>query len=134
LGLPGWYAAAFRERIAAAERYRKIHGEAVWIVLRYVGDKNVSSNNVLPSGWLKYTKSDQWTNHVREFSCTSAGSAVDVEGEAALVVLEAAAAAADAAARREAEVRESMESRRVLSSSRATSHRPVRMSEASLPQ
>ena len=30
--------------------------------------------------------------------------------------------------------RESMASRRVLSSSRAMSHRPVRMSEASLPQ
>lgn len=43
-------------------------------------------------------------------------------------------ALADAEARREEEVRESMASLRVLSSSRATSHRPVRMSEASLPQ
>jgi len=42
---------------------------------------------------------------------------------------------ADAEARRE-DVRESMASLRVLteSCSRATSHRPVRMSEASLPQ
>jgi len=41
---------------------------------------------------------------------------------------------ADAEARREEDVRESMVSLSVLSSSRATSHRPVRISEANLPQ
>src|ERR1700722_15659256 len=40
----------FFRRIAALARYRSIHGPAVWIVLRYVGDRNVSRRRVRPCG------------------------------------------------------------------------------------
>jgi len=46
-------AAALRDRMAAAARYLRIHGHAVWMVLRYAGERNVSRRSVQPSGWLK---------------------------------------------------------------------------------
>ena len=114
-------AAALRDRMAAAARYRRTQGHEVWMVLRYVGERNVSRRRVRPSSWLKYTKSDQWVSHVRECSCPRAGSGRVEVGE-----LDAS---------RDDGLREdSMASLRVLSSSSATSHRPVRISEASLPQ
>ena len=114
-------AAALRDRMAAAARYRRTQGHEVWMVLRYVGERNVSRRRVRPSSWLKYTKSDQWVNHVRECSCPRAGSGRFVDGELDV-------------SRDEGLRDDSMASLRVLSSSSAAFHFPVRISEASLPQ
>jgi hypothetical protein len=115
--------AALRDRMAAAARYRRTQGHEVWMVLRYVGERNVSRRRVRPSSWLKYTKSDRWVSHVvRECSCPRAGSSrFEEDGE-----LDES---------RDDGLREdSMASLRVSSSLSAASHRPVRISEASLLQ
>jgi len=39
--------------MAAAARYLRIHGHAFWMVLRYVGERNVSRRSALLSGWLE---------------------------------------------------------------------------------
>lgn len=57
-----------QESIAAVVRYWSIQEHEVWIVFRYVGERNVSRRRVLPCGWLKYTKRDQWMCHVQEWS------------------------------------------------------------------
>ena len=86
-----------------------------------MGERNVSRRSVRPSSWLKYTKSDQWVSQVRECSCPRAGSGRFEDGELEV--------SSDDGVRED-----SMASLRVLSSSSAASHRPVRISEASLPQ
>jgi len=43
----------FREMIQAAVRYRRIHGHEVCMVLRYAGERNVSSRRERPCSWLK---------------------------------------------------------------------------------
>jgi hypothetical protein len=104
-----------RERIAAAARYRNIHGHEVWIVFKYDKFKNVSNNSVLPCSWLKYTNNDQCNHHVLDCSWLRADFSV---GETRLRFV----------------ARESMTSRSVFNSSSAPTQLPVRMSEASLPQ
>ena len=47
---------------AAAARYRRTQGHEVWMVLKYVRERNVSRRRV--SSWLNYTKSDQYSGSV----------------------------------------------------------------------